>query len=389
MAVRVPLPANPDCLSDPLSIVGLRKLQADRSDWAVVLAQHLPDPPALAADPTVHAALAAGVTQLDALQRLGAPAVRRHRQSCHRAADIAADLKLSEITDASLQLVREGLQDQGIASDSITRSLTILRTLARAWAAESGCLPRVTSRPTKSHSSASKPTSRPLWTPEQVAELLAATRDRAVRVAVALAVGCGLQPGEVRHVLHADVDPQQHRLLVHGASRTSAPRVMPLANWVVDLIRDDMRHRQRSGCPPSPWLLPASRDARKPRADFTQALQVAQTRAKLQHLPPVSLRTLRRTFQWFAVHAGLPREAVRGTWTLGSDGAAPPWWPRLQRLLRRDWRTLCGLDQERWPWSGGEMVMTADGLLPEDIAGARRKIPQEPPPLPASVVGSG
>jgi hypothetical protein len=97
------------------------------------------------------------------------------------------------------------------------------------------------------------------------------------------------------------------------------------------------------------------------------------------------MRVLRRSFQWAALHAGLPRAAVRGTWSMVPGGAPPPWWPQLQRLARKDWKTLVGLDAEHFPREV-TMERTRIGLLPSAVAEARRARPTSPPPVPASVV---
>ena len=376
--------APPPCLTNPLSVRGLRRLQRDHADWAVLVARSLPEPPSFTADLTVMAALSAGVLDWDALQRFGQHTFRRHRQAASHAVEaVSAKLKLSEITDDALQITRGKLEHQGLAPESITRAITILRKLARAWAAEVGREPRVTSRPTHASPQAAKPVSRPLWTPQQVSQLLAALRDRGVRVAVALAVGCGLQPGEVLHVAQVDVDLRKHLLAVHGADRSKPPRLMVLAPWCEDVIKDHVAHWTG---PPSPWLLPSPRDAHRPRGDVGGALQTAQRAVpRLDTMPPVTLRTLRRTWVSVALHGGLPDEVARGTWKLHMNGALPPWWPRLQRIARRDWTTLCGLDPDRWP-PPSKLVQTRWGLLPADIAEARRAVPTEPPALPPSAL---
>ena len=384
MAICISPSAPAPCLLDPLSVGGLRRLQRDHADWAVRVARHLPDGPDLATDPTVRDALSAGVLDFDALQRLGPHAFRRHRQAARHAVKAAGQLKLSQITDDALQVTRRKLECEGLAPESITRSLTLLRRLARLWAAEAGQEARVTSKPTRRTTNAREPGPRVVLSPEQVAQLLAALRDRGVRVAVALVVGCGLHPGEVLHLAQVDVDLRKHLLAVHGADRSKPPRLMVLAPWCEDVIKDHVAHWTG---PPSPWLLPSPRDRLRPRGDVSKLLQTGQRAvSELASLPPVNLRTLRRTWVSVALHGGLPDEAARGTWKLGPNGALPPWWPRLRRLARGDWKTLCGLDRDRWPSSCGDLVPTSHGLLPVEIAEARRPVPTEPPTLPPSAL---
>jgi integrase len=214
-------------------------------------------------------------------------------------------------------------------------------------------------------------------------------RDHGARVAVALAVGCGLLPCEILAVAVVDLDLKKHVIIVHGLDRSDAPRVMPLAPWVEDLLRDYIATYARQGRPQSPWLFPGPRDPRRPRGDFGRLLQSAHKRAGagLDHHPPATLRDLRRTSQWAILRAGLPAEAVRGTWSM-QRGEWPPWWPALQRLVRQDWTTLTGLDRERWPRGCASFVRSSAGLLPADVAEARRKLHKEPPPLPASSAAS-
>ena len=385
-------PDTPKCLLDPLSVVGLRRLQREEPrEWALTVGDSLPDLPCLAPDMTVRTALRAGVLDWSGMQRLGPSAFRRHRQSCARAVQVAGKLKLGDIDDAVLLEIRGALVRKRVAAESTSRTLTILRKLARALAEETGTEPTVTSRPTKIVASKVfvKATKRPMWSPEEVARLLAVLRDRGARAAVALAVGCGLQPVEVLHVAVVDINSKKHVIIVHGVDRSDAPRVMPLAPWVEDLLKDYIAAYGRQGRPQSPWLFPAPRDARQSRGDFTGLLQAAHARAcGLDHHPAVSLRDLRRTFQWVILRAGLPREAVRGTWSMG-PGEWPPWWPRLPKLVRRDWTTLTGLDRVRWPRGCAGFVRTSGGLLPADVAEAARKLHREPPPLPASSAGTG
>lgn len=383
-----PRPVMPGCLRDPLSIAGLRKLQREQPDWAAVVGDHLPEPPELVPTMTTRAALKVGVLDWNALRRLGANGYRRHRQACGLAAKIAGAMKLGQITDAELKQVAVGLGRRKIAPESASRALTVLRALARALAEETGGEPQVTSRPARrppGRRTRRRRAKRPLWSPEEVAALLAALRDRAARVAVALAVGCGLMSGEVLHLALADLDLKKRVVLVHGADRSKRARVMPLPAWVVDLIQDYLGLRRLR----SSWLLPSSRDPRKPRGDFNRLLQAAQRRAGgLHHHPPVTMRDLRRSFQAVVIRGGLPSEAVRGTWVIPTGGSFPSWWPRLQRLVRVEWKTLCGLDRGRWPRSARSFVKSYGRLVPEDVADVRRLRLREPPPLPASVGGA-
>ena len=396
MAATGPRPtASPDilpCLLDPLSVHGLRRLQREQPDrWAITLASYMPDPPVLTAKITVKSALKKGSLDWDAMQKLGASAFRRHRQSCARAVQVAGRIKLGDIDDIALKEVRGKLVRKRIANESTSRVLTILRKLARALAEEMGTTALVTSRPTRTVAAALfvKAPKRPLWSPEEIRRLLAMTRDRGARVAAALAVGCGLLPGEVLHVAMADLDLRKHLLVVHGEDHTTPPRVMPVPPWVEDLVRDYIAAYARQGRPQSAWLFPAPRDPRRPRGDFTRLLQGAHAgTGGLGHHPPVSLTTLRRSFQWAALHAGLPRECVRGSWRLQDGGGFPPWWPKLQKLVRVEWKLLTGLDGERWPRGCTSFVRSYSGLLPSDVVEARRRLLQEPPMLPASVAAS-
>ena len=384
-------PDQPACLTDPLSVHGLRKLQRDQPDrWAITLGSYLPDPPTLTADMAVRWALMRGTLDWDAMQKLGAAAFRRHRQSCARAVQVAGTVKLGEITDDVLREVRGKLVRKQVASESISRTLTILRKLARTYAEETGSKVLVTSRPTRVVASRVfvRPTKRPLWSPEEIARLLAMTRDRGARVAVALAVGCGMGPGEVLHVAVGDLDLKKHLVVVHGEDRSDAARVMPLPPWVEDLVRDYIAGYGRQGRAESPWLFPATRDPRGPRGDFSRLLQAAHKRAGgLDQHPPVTLLAVRRTFQWACLRGGLPRECVRGTWSIESGGDFPPWWPKLRKLVRVEWKTLTGLDRERWPRGCTSFVRTVAGLLPSDLVEARRRMLREPPPLPPSAAG--
>ena len=353
------------------------------------MSYYLPGLPVLSGDMTVGVALRGAVLDWQAMQTLGPSAFRRHRQSCAAAARVAGKLKLGDIDDAVLVEVRGALVRKRVAAESTSRVLTILRKLARSYAQEVGAEPLVTSRPTKVVASRAfvKPPARPLWSPEEVARLLAVLRDRGARTSAALAVGCGLQPFEVLHVAVADLNLAKHFIVIHGEDRGRPVRVMPLPPWTEDLLRDYIAAYARQGRPESPWLFPAPRDPRQPRSDFTRLLQAAHVGCGgLDHLPAPTLRDLRRTFQWAILRAGLPREAVRGTWSM-QPGEWPSWWPALQRLVRRDWSTLTGLDRERFPRGCASFVRSTNGLLPSDVAEARRKLGQEPPPLPASVAG--
>lgn len=71
------------------------------------------------------------------------------------------------------------------------------------------------------------------------------------------------------------------------------------------------------------------------------------------------------------------------------SGEWPSWWPRLQKLVRVEWKTLTGLDRERWPRGCSSFVRSYNGLLPSDVVAARRKMLYEPPPLPWSITIAG
>ena len=374
-------PAVPKCLRDPLSVAGLKRLQSDRPrDWHVVVGHHLPPVFVLAADTGVSAALEVGVLDREALRTRSPDGFRQHRAAAALASRLAGKLRIDEIDDDALQNLRRRQESIGHSSDRITRTLGVLRRLHAHWAAEVGLQSLSPLRPTHSAQKAPTPISRPLWTPAEVHRLLAVLRDRGARVAVGLAVGCGLTAGEIEAVQYADL--QKHRVLVFGTDRTNSPRVMPTPSWLEALIADHVQHWRRAGRPVTPWLLPSPRDPRRPRRGYSRLLQSAQQRTEgLDHLPPATLRDLRRTWQWFTIHGGLPEGVVRGTWRVEA-GSYPTWYPRLQQLVRVEWTHL-RLDPERFPRCAN-FVRSGGALVPSDLAEARRKLAQEPPPLPAA-----
>ena len=375
----------PKCLSEPLSVAGLKRLQQDRPrDWRTIVEDHLPPLFTLAPDTSVSAALEAGVLDRDALRTRSTDSFRQHRTAAALASRLCRKLRIDEIDDDALQDLRRRQESIGHSSDRITRTLGVLRRLHTFWAAEVGQAPSVTSTPTRSTSKAPKPVSRPVWSPSEVHRLLACLRDRGARVAIGLAVGCGLTPGEVEAVRYQDL--QQRRIVVFGEDRSRPPRVMPTPPWLEAIVADHVQYWRQAGRPETTWLLPSPRDPRRARRGYSRLLQSAQRRTEgLGHLPPATLRDLRRTWQWVAIHAGMPDEAVRGTWKIEA-GSYPAWYPRLQQLCRVEW-TYLGLDPERFPRCAN-FVRSGGALVPADMAEARRTLLREPPPLPHSVTAA-
>jgi integrase len=374
------------CLADPLATAGFGTLQRMRPVKArAMLLEVLPVPVDLTTGPTVEATLRSGHRQRALLERRAAlSTVQAHRHAARHLARASGSRLLARIDDGYVSEVGRVLVRRGMAASTRGRVLSLLRGLHREWAAATGepCLVSATPRPGRSMDPA--PSVLPMWRLPEVAVLLGAVRSPAVRAVVGLVVGGGLHPGEALSLRRDHVRPGLRSVVVRGGV---GMREVGLPRWTGALLEAALRDATAGA---SPWAFPSPRDPASHRRAVNAVLQrVQSSQGSLGQLAPAGLQVLRRTWLWWARHAGAPAPMRTGRWTLGADGVLPPWWSRGQRLLGA-WKIMVV------PEPKARFQLRAEGVLrrsrgawwPGEWVAYQEAVRRSPPVLPREVWGA-
>ena len=334
----------PPCAADVTSTEGLRRLAQDHPRrWHSLLIAH--NPPALVdmGGATVAAALRdpklGGLLPVasDELHR-----VRRERDAARRLIRLVGGRAMAEVDEELLAETRARLLDgdqevgqDAVAGETTTRTISLLRKVARRWALAIGTAPVVAERapPAPPSKRRKTRTTLPLWTLQRL--LQAAWPEE--RVVLAFALGGGMAECEIRSLRRRDLyvargpagTPRGQRgrpghprpalieVLLdvspagdpYGSSRV---RLVPLPLWACDLVaaRDAGMLKKQ----PHEFLFPNRTDPNRPRAGFRSLMERLRLRAVGPKGPTCSIADLRRCWQVVARQAGLPKEVVRQTW---------------------------------------------------------------------------
>ena len=239
-------------------------------------------------------------------------------------------LLFRETDDAVLEGLVKDLVRKGLYAESARRAVSIVRGLALAWAAAMGIEARVTAHPSRGGRRVGARRPRPVNSPREVACLLGSARADLV-LFVALVVGGTLREQEALAARAGDLQ-SDGVLLVRDPKDGLLRRRVVLAGWAQEVFATlDPFRRLARGAP----LFPHRLDPERTRLTFGPRLRGlsgpdgAFTSSSLHRLGQAVLRA-----------AGMPRELVRGTWSLETAASRnPPWWEAYARL-QHDWRIL-------------------------------------------------
>ena len=276
--------------------------------------------------------------------------VRRYRASARRLVEVAGDELMSDVDEAFMLVIRDRLtrccQVAGFTfgAEDVGRDLSLLRHTARRWAYAAAIDPLVAERPPKRVRRRKKPAKRRRQrvppTIQQVLELLLAA-DPQLRAAIGLAVGGGLQHGEITELRLSQLDPRTRAVSVwaRGTARqpagSRAVRVVWIAAWAWQLLERVLPRGAARGA----RVFPSRFDASRGRTGFDKALRKACEAAWGPQGPRYTMGALRTSWQAVARTRGLPRAVVRGSWAMPPGGTPPR--PALEaRELARSWDEL-------------------------------------------------
>ena len=287
-----------------------------------------------------------------------------------------------------------------LSTSMISRVLTLLRETADRWAGAGAIPSRVTRRPAGSLSRVGRRRPRRPPSPTELAALLGVNSDDTT-LALVLAGGAGLRPGEMLGLRTSDIECRRGRIPVRGGSVPGRPgvpqtrHVQPAA-WVWPILAELVPAGSPDG-----WLFPGA-DPRHPRRRLDKLMRTACKRAFGAGGQRFTLMDVRRLWQRAARRKRLPRAVVRGSWT---EARSPRWRGRVQQglgELSREWRrldTLPGLPAGRSgrvprraprgrysepevPWPMTEMPPLRADRLANRALPLRRPAPPEPQPEP-------
>ena len=247
--------------------------------------------------------------------------VERPRRLAKRLMPLVTGTPLARADEAYLLALFDDLVEEGMAAESASRAVSLVRRLAIHWAEDLGIEPLVD--PDISRRGASRRRSggrrpRPTPTPTAVAELIGRASPP-LACFVALVAGGALSEQEALAVRTSDLArlPALPIREVDGGHKRDAA----LAGWASAILEANAHHLGRPG---SPFAFPHRLDPARPRLSFNRSLRAAGG--------PTS-SGLRRIGQLVQRSGGLPREAVRGSWRAVDYGRGrPPWWQSYTRL---------------------------------------------------------
>ena len=346
----------PPCVTDRTSLVGLKALRTRRpGDWhAVSLDGALPRWEPLAEGASVAEVLRSGAVESLAPRSAGDfNRVWRARASATRLVRALGDQPMREVDDAFVERIRIELTDpvrallgQPLAASTASRTLSVLREAARAWAAAVQSPPKVDRAPGGPSRRVGGRGGRQVPSLEDIAALLEGA-DESLRAAIGLAVGGGLGEGEIASLRRGQlwVERRQVTLFARAPGRPRDPRLVRpawIAPWAMDLL--EASHPLLSRMSSETWLFPSLTRWDRPTTQLQPALARTCAAAFGEEGPSYTFGDLRRSWQAVCRAHGMPRVVVRQSWWAwaggpGSRPAIPKGARALQRLML-DWEAL-------------------------------------------------
>jgi len=311
--------------------------------------------------------------------------VWRERAGASRLVLAVGDRATRDVDDAFVEQLRIDLTDElnpilgkPLAASTASRTLTVLRKAARAWAARCRVPASVDRMPRGPALSVGARSERALVSLFEIGDLLQVSGE-SLRAAMALAVGAGLNHGEIVSLRRQQVFART-RALALLATVPGIPRLHGhlryawLPPWAMDLV--DARHPQLRSMAPGAYLFPASGRGDRPCSGLHAALTRACEEAWGEDGPRYTFGDLRRSWQAVCRAHAMPRAVVRQSW-----GVWAP--PEGQAVRLRDGvhalRRLMG----GWKTLGDATGRTLHAPPPVPRQAAKGTGPWEPEPMEA------
>ena len=344
------------CVTDRTSLVGLRPLiRARPRDWHVVIRDgaqprwSVPQEPA-----TIAEVLRSGsVLSLMPAHAGDVGRLRRARAGATRLVEAVGDRAMQGVDDAFIECLRADLTDETspvlgkpLAASTASRTLTVLREAARAWATGCGVPVEVDPLPRGPTRRVGARKDRPVPTLYEIGDLLVVAAEP-LRAAIGLAVGAGLTEGEILTLRRGQVHVAERRVvlfaIVPGSPwdqrRVRYAWLPPWAMALLTALHPRLRATQAGG-----YLFPSPSRWDRPRSGFQAALGRACAEAWGDDGPRYTLGDLRRSWQSLCRAHAMPRSIVRHSWWVWApDQAQSPALPEGAHALRRlmaGWKAL-------------------------------------------------
>lgn len=370
----------PPCVTDPASVEGLKRLARERpDDWSRALRDGV-----VPFDGDLEEATLAEVVRSGLVRQVLPKGPRdlarllRARASARRAIAALGEVRIADLDEEALVELRQrliaGEEGDGLSPEVATRTVSMVRKAAAAWARATGLPSPVARRAPAPSAPAPRRSARPVPSLREVQRLLHVAFP-AERPVLALALGGGLGEQEIRSLRGGDLLVRRGRrrvrwldgrtgsvatLSVHVVVPAAAGldpyglgsvRVAPLPTWVIEILAasPDRPLDREEGV----YLFPHRSDPDRPRSGFRSMMQRLNTQAFGPKGARWSVADLQRAWQVVAREAGLARAVVRGSWSM-----EPPQGGRLPRSAELE--TLERL-ANAWPTLGAE---AARSLVP-------------------------
>ena len=398
-----PHPTDPACASDPLSVVGLRKLGNEYGNWLMMLGWWAEEPELVEErakgsrpDATVRAFLLAFAIErfLPSHQSgTSVDTVYRNRQLARRVVDVTEGWTAVELAErlpelrSLLGLAKES-GGAGLGPDRVSRAMSLV------WGALE-CQVELNRRTLPSREVVSPVPARPGRESLKVRLFRALLEEarRSERIKLAIMASTGSLPCEVDALQDTDFVQRVHRVL----SRDRRSKTDLKVYWV-RVGCGIARYRECRWCPLPPWvgdLIEACRrDESFPGLFAPKTPSVTATlrrlRTKIPGAEEVTSTSIRLLWQAVARKAGLSHEAVRASWSQphrGFDSKPDKRHRTYDQLLRLalEWTELdCQVTYGLVDESVIVPRRAPKGCPPEapEVGWSRKK---GPPPLPDSM----
>lgn len=307
--------------------------------------------------------------------------LKRYRASARRLVERVGGVRMEQVDDRLLErLGREWVEGpKRLAAETARRDLALLRRLAIRWAWACCRQPAVQERPRGPRRRQGGRAPRSVPTPEQVVRLLGLL-DSTHLVGAALAGGAGLSESEILRLRVRDLDLRRRIVTVRSGRTRGRPgsrvlRLEPIAAWACALL--EAKLDWIAGADPRQLIFPNRRDPTRPRSDLNRGFAAASQGLDGDG-PGVTLGGLRRLWQAVMRQCGVPRAALRQSYSLRWSrrrGERPPWLGRQRRLLE-SWTHLLAPpvpagQQLRVPRKGPHGCGPYESELPEAAATER------------------